>query len=152
MFRRTLSRKKITYPESRYELVTDPRERNEAFVILQKWILAYCQKLNRNTPGSAVFFLETGKIEHGRSYFFLKPRDMQGWLCEESPAGWVISRSEKIVEQDLFLRTSIPWDIASLHSKPELGRARVSSAQTQEQIISLSLYCKLLEAAIGQSV
>ncbi len=152
MFWESLTKKKNLYPENRYHLVSNPLDRNSAFLHLQKQLLDYCQKLNRATLGSVLFFLETGQIESGRQYFFLKPRGLQGWLCEESTSGWVISRGEKIVEQDLFLRSGTPWDIATLHTKAELRRPRVRSMQTREQIISLQLYGQIFADAIDHSL
>ena len=71
---------------------------------------------------------------------------------EESTSGWVVSRSEKIVGQNLFLRKGEAWDIASLFQKGTLPRPRVSSPLTRDQIISLALYGRILERAILESV
>lgn len=135
-----------------YELVGTRERTEEAFLAIRSQVLRRCRAFNQEHPGLPAFFIETGLIDPGRRYFYVKPKNAPGWLVEESTSGWVVSRSEKIVGQDLFLRKGEAWDIASLFQKGTLPRPRVSSSLTRDQIISLALYGRILERAILESV
>ncbi|MCB9229493.1 MAG: hypothetical protein H6618_07775 [Deltaproteobacteria bacterium] len=87
------------------------------------------------------FFREYGRIDPGRKYFYLKPESERGWLFERSGIGWLVSRSEKIVSEDLFLRTEAPVDIVTtfcLASRDSV--LRISSEYFDAELISPLVY------------
>jgi hypothetical protein len=61
---------------------------------------------------------------------------------EKSAVGWRISRAEKIVGQNLFLRSNeAPWDMATLWSDEKgEGLRRVSSSRVGKDLLSISEY------------
>ena len=100
----------------------------------------------------AIFICESGWVDPGRRYFYLKPFGSPGWLFERSGAGWVVSRSEKIVSRDLFLRRGSPWDVVTLFKRPGGQRLRVASNLTQEEIIPFSQYERMMvKAVLGEN-
>ena len=95
-------------------------------------------------PQAPSLFWESGKLEPGRSYFYLKKHNEIGWLFERSGYGWVISRCEKIVGQSLFMRREEAWDLVNLYKLDgSFEHYRVASEKTGGQMISFLLYRKI---------
>ena len=100
---------------------------------------------------------ETGRLGPKRPYFYLKPINETGWLFERSGSGWVVSRAEKIVGADTFLRRGEPWDIVTLHEampavadrdRGSTGTIRVTSQRIGGELIPFSVY----ESKLGEEL
>lgn len=99
---------------------------------------------------------ETGRLAEGRRYFFLQHLNESGWLFEQTDFGWQVSRAQKIVSEQTFLRSYEIFDRVTL-SRPSsktvgLGLydinsspLRVSSERFLSEYVSLSVYEKQLE-------
>lgn len=128
-----------------YDLVPAEQGSDEYFLKLKTTIFEKCKRISHQNEQSPLFY-ESGHVGPGRKYFYLKPKNNPGWLFEQSATGWVVSRSEKLVGQDLFLRRGSAFDIVSLY-KPRslLKRVRVfTSLKGQEELMSFSHYCTLI--------
>ena len=97
-----------------------------------------------------MYLCESGWVDPGRRYFYLKPFGRPGWLFERSGSGWVVSRCEKIVAKDLFLRKGEPWDVVSLFKLEGGKRLRVGSSLAGDEIVNFSLYEKLMVNAVRE--
>ncbi len=101
------------------------------------------QAIDTGTQSGAtrIVHREAGRIAPGRPYFFLKPAGDRGWLFERSGAGWVVSRAEKIVLQNMFLRDGDPIDSVSLFAAEDRPAfPRVRSRALGNDLLSLSIY------------
>ena len=133
-----------------WEVIQDDHLGDETFFKIRQQVFEHIDRQRFEGGGGALrskMFCETGRIQPGRPYFFLKPTNEIGWLFERSGPGWVISRAEKIVGQDMFLRRGDPWDIVSLYGTPDgAGSLRVSSPRMKGELLSLAIYrMKLLQ-------
>ena len=64
-----------------------------------------------------------------------------GYLFEMTQRGWVISRAEKIINLDRFMRQLTAWDHVVLYESNEAqGTLRVKSEQWGEDMVSIPLY------------
>lgn len=131
--------------QDRYAVVNDGRVIDDAFTSLKEKLFGDCEALSaaaRRGDGGKTIYRETGKTSEGRAFAFFKPFNDYGWLMERSGAGWRISRAEKIVTQQMFLRSNNdPWDVAVLHADPERrGIVRVSSQRFGQTLMSLAVY------------
>ncbi len=105
-----------------------------------------------DNPTKKDVFLEYGKVLGGRSYFFVKPKDSLGWLFERSPTGWIVSRSEKIVKNNLFLRKGEPKDHVILYTPKERSASlRIESRITGTPMVSYRIYEKKIIDLILES-
>lgn len=108
--------------------------------------------VNRQAGPAKVILREAGRLGGQRAYFYLKPLNETGWLFERSGAGWVVSRAEKIVGRDTFLRQGEPWDIVSLHEAVDgQGTIRVNSRRVGAELVPFSVYETKLNEAIFDS-
>ncbi|NRA44764.1 MAG: hypothetical protein HRU09_07400 [Oligoflexales bacterium] len=138
-----------TLKPSQYFLAEDDADVDYVFDRLR----AYCYErfletremgLGSYLPEAPNLFWESGKLDPGRSYFYLKKHNEIGWLFERSGYGWVISRCEKIVEQDLFMRREEAWDVVNLFKLDgPFEHYRVASEKTGGQLISFLLYRRI---------
>lgn len=138
---------------SLYTLSEDPSLADNYFELLKDTIFKVFASSHKshNTNNQKRFFCESGWIDINRRYFYLKPLDQQGWLFERSGFGWVVSRSEKIVLDDLFLRKSDPLDIVTLFLMRGMTRPRVASRLINEEVVSFSHYEELLIKYLAQN-
>ncbi len=124
-------------------ILSDPEEVDQIFDNLHRLLLRQIRLPYGHDPESLKLWpswaTEKGRIYPGRSYFFIKPHGKKGFLFERSGAGWVISKSEKIVGRDLFLRSYEAWDIASIAITPS-KKLRVLSSRLGSTTIGLKLY------------
>ena len=91
------------------------------------------------------YFWEAGRIDPGRLYFYLKKANEKGWLFERSGIGWLVSRSEKIIDQSLFLRLEEPVDIVTtFRAEPDSGRYKINSELMGGELISFVVYERLM--------
>ena len=136
----------------RYRINADPRAVEDLFSRIVGRLMELSDRLSmdarRGLPGN-VILREQGSTEDGRSYLFMKPMNEHGWLIEKSRTGWRISRAEKIVGQNLFLRSNEdPWDLVTLWSDPK-GQLlnRVRSERFGNELLTVSEYeRRLMEA------
>ena len=97
-------------------------------------------------------FTERGRLESGRRYFYLKPGGESGWLFERTALGWSISRSEKIVQEGVFMRDGEPWDMVTLYRPKVLNASpRVRSLRAGDHLIGFSVYLSLMTEAVHSS-
>ena len=93
---------------------------------------------------------EYGRVSANRQYFFIKPPRNTGWLFERSGTGWVISRADKIVEENTFVRHGEPWDIVAVFGSKNGGAVRVSSPRLRDDLLSFNTYQrKLLDCILN---
>ncbi len=121
--------------------VEDSQVVREAFVRLRDTFYTWNQK-SKTSPGKPPRLMwESGNITGLRPYFFLQPWNDMGYLFEMTNRGWVISRAEKIVNLDRFMRQLNAWDHVVLYESQELRNAiRVRSEQWGDDFVSLALY------------
>ena len=149
--------KKAYKPPQRYELIRQNTTADRYFDRLQNTLYDFLQHVqnsentNLYSPSEEQIFWESGKLNPGRPYFFLKPLNESGWLFERSGLGWTISFCEKIVHQNLFLRRYEAWDITNLYMPVEgTEYCRVSSSLFGEQLVSFKIYeRKIIEEIWG---
>ena len=115
--------------------------------LLEEW--GRHEKFNASMP----LFIEKGRIADGRAYFYIKPKDLSGWLFERSGRGWTVSRCEKIGSQDLFLRKGETIDIVAVEEDSPREFPRVSSSMLGWDPVSLRVYkqymAREVEASLG---
>lgn len=98
------------------------------------------------------FIREAGKVAKDRPYFFLQPLNQEGWLFERTTSGWLVSKAQKIVKSDTFLRSHEPWDVVNLYRpKDGKGTTRVSSQRLGQDLISFAVYENKLNESLGLS-
>lgn len=98
-----------------YQMTTDQRYVDDVFQKLRESIFrALDEQVAKNPLGHPSIFREYGMTAAQTPYFYLKPLNEKGWLFERSGSGWVVTRAEKIVGEDLFLRGVAAWDITNL--------------------------------------
>lgn len=98
---------------------------------------------------------ETGELSDKRFYFYLDPWEDIGWLFERAPYGWVISRADKIINQqealgkqpwdggveaNLFLREE-SWDAVTVYKPDDNSNLyRLSSRRMGKELVSFPVY------------
>lgn len=135
--------------EQRYQLLDHTELADEIFGRLKRRVVAAVDGKDKG-PQAVTGLIEAGRLAPGRPYFFYKPLSKKGWLFERSGAGWVISRAEKIVAQDLFLRDGDPIDAVSLYmASDQRGYPRVRSAVMGGDLLSLAVYEQRVLQQVG---
>lgn len=87
------------------------------------------------------FIWESGKLAGSRFYFYLQSWNEKGFLVEEAPKGWIVSRASKITSQSQFIRDLAAVDYVSVYqAETEPSLIRVSSVMMGENLVSLPLY------------
>lgn len=87
------------------------------------------------------FLWESGKLAGSRLYFYLQGWNEKGYLIEEAPKGWLVSRASKIASHSQFIRDRAALDYVTVYElSGEKSFMRVSSAQMGEELVSLALY------------
>lgn len=121
--------------------VEDTQRVREAFTHLRDLFYLWNQK-SKSAPGQPPKLMwESGNITGHRPYFFLQPWNEMGYLFEMTQRGWVISRAEKIINLDRFMRQLNAWDHVVLYESSELpDTLRVRAEQWGDDFVSLSLY------------
>lgn len=137
--------------EERYQLLEHRGLGDEVFQRLKRRVIEASEA--QQLRGGAAILVEAGKLNPGRAYFYLKPLGRQGWLFERSGAGWIVSRAEKIVAQDLFLREGEPIDAVSLFmAADQKGYPRVRSTNLSGDLLSLAVYEQRMLVQMGMGV
>ena len=121
--------------------VEDSQRVRESFIQLRDVFYLWNLK-SKPGPGKAPRLMwESGNVTGYRPYFFLQPWNEMGYLFEMTQRGWVISRAEKIISLDRFMRQLSAWDVVVLYEAGELdGTLRVKSELWGEDLVSLPLY------------
>jgi len=121
--------------------VEDTQKVRESFVHLRDAFYLWNLKTKTGPGQPPRLMWESGNVTGHRPYFFLQPWNEIGYLFEMTQRGWVISRAEKIVSLDRFMRQLSAWDHAVLYESGELqGTLRVKCEQWGEDFVSLPLY------------
>jgi hypothetical protein len=142
--------------EERYRITDDARAVESVFKRLAVPLMDVCDQISfveREKPQGRVVLRELGNTADRRSYLFMKALNDYGWLVERGGAGWRVSRAEKIIGQDMFLRSSDdPWDVATVWSDPKgEGMPRVRSTRFGGELMSVTEYeRRLVEAMRSQ--
>jgi len=140
--------------EERYRPLDNPGELDQMFLRMRDRLYDTADAIavgSRLRP--RVILREAGRIGPKRPYFFLKPMSETGWLFERSGSGWVVSRAEKIVGQDTFLRRGEPWDIVTLHeSASGSNTIRVTSQRIGGDLIPFSVYESKLDVEMYEQM
>ncbi|MCX6125942.1 MAG: hypothetical protein NTV34_14515 [Proteobacteria bacterium] len=131
--------------EERYAVANSAREIDEAFGCLRKKLFRECEAISseaRQSGSGRIILREQGTTSEGRLFLFFKPFSDFGWLIERSGAGWRVSRAEKIVSQQMFLRSHAdPWDVVLMYQDPKgEGSQRVKSHRFGNTLMSLVVY------------
>lgn len=121
--------------------VEDSERVRESFVHLRDLFYSWNQK-SKTAPGKPSRLMwESGNITGHRPYFFIQPYNEMGYLFEMTQRGWVISRAEKIINLDRFMRQLNAWDHVVLYESGEMqNHIRVKSEQWGDDFVSLALY------------
>ena len=140
--------------EERYRVVEDPRQVEAVFKRLAAPLMELCDLVSsesRRQNSSRVVLRELGTTDDRRSYVFMKPMNEYGWLVERGGAGWRVSRAEKIIGQDMFMRSNAdPWDLATLWNDPKgEGLPRVRSQRFGHGLMTVTEYERRLVDALG---
>lgn len=138
--------------EESYGIFEDHRQIDQIFAALRKKLFEDSDALSaaaRRGEGGKTVFRESGKTSEGRGYIFFKPINDYGWLIERSGAGWRIHRAEKIISQNMFLRSNgDPWDVAVLFADPKRPDfVRVRSQRFGDTLMSMAVYEQRLRSA-----
>lgn len=93
---------------------------------------------------------ETGRLNDRRPFFFVQPVNEAGWLFEKGTHGWRISRAQRIVSQQTFMRQHESWDVVTLHTcSGGGGPPRVDSLKFKTDLVSYAVYEQQLLDALG---
>ena len=138
--------------EESYGIFEDTRQIDQIFTSLRKKLFEDSDALStlaRRGEGGKTVFRETGKTSEGRGYILFKPFNDYGWLIERSGAGWRINRAEKIISQNMFLRSNgDAWDVAVLFADPKRSDfVRVKSQRFGDTLMSMAVYEQRLRSA-----
>ncbi len=144
---KTESKRSLVLPRGRprekieWVPVPDPKDVKPSFQHFRSSVYELTQKPKREPGQTSPFLWESGTLAGSRPYFYLQPWSERGWLVEESPKGWVISRAEKIASQSQFIRDRLAWDHVMLYqAENSPGMLKVSSTLMGESLVSLALY------------
>jgi len=147
---KALVKNRPTTLEQRYALVEEKSEVLHSFDRLKRQVYAAVEITARLHPKEQTIFKESGKIADGRPYFYIKPAGETGFLFECNPKGWVISRADKIIHKNLFLRSGEVLDVVSLYSNTvRKGVPRVTSQRLNSELLAMTVYEQELLKDIG---
>lgn len=148
------------YPETRslpreevFGLAHDARLIDQAFEVQRAtlWkMLDECRSVS-SFEGQADlgFHREFGKASGDRRYFFIKLFNERGWLFERSGIGWVVSRAEKIIERNLFIRHGDAYDFVTVLFNSDGSRARIASQRWSLDHFHPEVYASKYAGVIG---
>lgn len=151
-FRRLL-RPKLK-PEPEYHLIQEKDQSDQIFHRLKRSLFYEATSSNAKNSGEGFgfYFKESGRLEPGRPYFYLKKSGQKGWLFERSGIGWLVTRCEKIMERELFLRLEEPTDIVTaFFSKDNPESYRISSELLGGELVSFLVYERLMARQIFEA-
>ena len=144
--RRALVKDRPASLEQRYAILDHAALADEVFLRLKQQLFT---AIDSRRSGPTVF-REAGRLAPGRPYFYLKPANQTGWLCERSGAGWLLTPAEKIVGRDLFLRGDEPIDSVVLYmAQDRVVMPRVRSQLLGDDLVALAVYEQKLLHQLG---
>ncbi len=130
--------------EEKYQIVQDDETIRYLFLRLRNKIFDELEQMEwiRRQQGSGPFyFREYGKVAGERDYFYLKYPGEKGWLFERTETGWIISRSEKIIDRELFLRQELAWDHVLIQRRMDGNKlVRIESHQMGKSFVTYLEY------------
>jgi hypothetical protein len=136
--------------EQRYRLVEDEDFGNEVFGRLQQRLFMLANQGLSDRTGQKIVYKERGRMAPGRPYFFLKPHGSSGLLFERSGPGWVVSRAEKIVDRDLFLRDGPVLEHANVFLAADRSPLpRIKSDSLGNELLAFAVYEQKLLRHLG---
>ena len=136
--------------EQRYRLIEDSTFGDEIFQRLQNRLFAMANQGMTDNRGSKIVYKERGRINPDRPYFYLKPAGTSGLLFERSGPGWVVSRAEKIVDRDLFLREGDILEHANIFlADDRTPLPRIKSDQMSNELLAYTVYEQKLLKHLG---
>jgi hypothetical protein len=139
--------------EDRYRIVDDARHVESVFKRLAAPLMELCDAVStqaRQLNSGRVVLRELGTTDDRRSYIYMKPMNEYGWLVERGGAGWRVSRAEKIIGADMFMRSNAdPWDLVTLWQDPKgEGLMRVKSQRFGHDLMTVTEYERRLVATL----
>lgn len=136
--------------EQRYRLVEDESFGDEVFGRLQQRLFMLANQGLSDRAGQKIVYKERGRMAPGRPYFFLKPHGASGLLFERSGPGWVVSRAEKIVDRDLFLRDGPVLEHANVFLAADRSSLpRIRSDSLGNELLAFAVYEQKLLRHLG---
>ena len=152
-----LVKQRPVHLEQRYTVQDNERRVDEVFSSMRASLITMTDEISdaaRRGLRGKIVFRETGKTSEGRGFAFFKPMSDYGWLVERTGAGWRISRAEKIIDREMFLRSnSEPWDVAILYEDPAgQGQPRVKSSRFGNTLMALPVYQEKLRGSFEQQL
>jgi hypothetical protein len=131
--------------QERYRIVEDARQIEAVFKHFAEPLLDFCDRYsaaNRSAGNGKVVLRELGTTDDKRSYLYLKPLSADGLLMERSGAGWRVSKAEKIIGRQMFMRShQDPWDLVTVWADPKgEGLTRLRSQRFSQDLLSVSEY------------
>jgi hypothetical protein len=141
--------------EERYRVIDDARHVETVFKRLAAPLMELCDAVSakaRQQNSGRVVLRELGTTDDRRSYVFMKPMNEYGWLIERGGAGWRVSRAEKIIGADMFMRSNAdPWDLVTLWQDPKgEGLTRVKSQRFGHELMTVTEYERRLTDALRE--
>ncbi len=136
--------------EQRYRLIEDSAFGDEIFQRLQNRLFTMANQGMTDIRGSKIVYKERGKINPDRPYFYLKPSGTSGLLFERSGPGWIVSRAEKIIDRDLFLRAGEILEHANIFlADDRTPLPRIKSDQMSNELLAYAVYEQKLLKHLG---
>lgn len=136
--------------EQRYRLVEDEDFGNEVFGRLQQRFFTLANQGLTDRAGQRIVYKERGRMAPGRPYFYLKPHGAPGLLFERSGPGWVVSKAEKIVDRDLFLRDGPVLEHANVFLADDRAPLpRIKSESLGSELLAFAVYEQKLLRHLG---
>lgn len=133
--------------------IDDRRSVDQVFLRLRR---QFCQQSpnSESAFGKATVIREMGMLDPDRLYFYLKPLNRDGWLFERTGSGWLVSKAEKIVGQNTFVRSHEPWDRVTLYEakKGTTTAPRLTSDRLGTELVSFAVYEQKLRSTIVQEL
>jgi hypothetical protein len=139
--------------EDAYEALDDGDTADELFLRLRRFLYKASDEANQQQDSPVAppkILREAGRVYPERPYFFLQPLNDKGWLFERSGNGWVVSKAQKIVKDQNFLREQDPWDVVTLYrNRDGQGTPRISSQKLGAELVSFSFYEQKLNEVLS---
>ena len=132
---------RLTLP--RYRIVKEPLVVQSAF---ERVFQAFEEAMYQRASLAVSYRLEKGRLPQSQSYFFLAPWHQTGYLFEQGPTGWHVSKAEKLESQQTFMRSSESWDQVTLFQSADEGRGplRLRSLSLGSDIMTFPIYLDVL--------
>jgi hypothetical protein len=136
---------RLTLP--RYSMVMDSAVIEAAFARMRNLFEENLYDPKKLAPR---YQFERGRLAEDRSYFYLAPWHEEGWLFERGPTGWIVSRAEKIVQQNTFMRRAEAFDSVTLYQADGEKDAclRLESIAMGPDLMTFPVYAVALQRSL----